>query len=84
MPKLLDPALIRRFELKLWLDNPKAEAIEQYITDYMEKHTVYFDRSHNLIGQPWSKVEEWCIEKHRNVILGRDGGCTTNWIGGYE
>ncbi|WP_094603444.1 ATP-dependent zinc metalloprotease FtsH [Sporomusa silvacetica DSM 10669] len=82
LPDLLDPAIIRRFNLRLWLDNPSATEIENYVTVYMDTHSICFNRDFKqLIGQPWSKIEEYCIEQHRNLIIGKSGIGTTGWIG---
>lgn len=82
MPELIDPALERRFNLKLWLDSPGICAINTYVSAYMDKNAVCFDTSNltGLTGQPWSRVEEYCLEQHRNILLGQ---CISGsgWIG---
>ena len=82
LPDLLDTALLRRFNLKFWLDNPGIEAIEDYVTVYMDTHSICFKSDYKqLAGHPWSRIEEYCIEQHRNLIIGNSGIGTTNWIG---
>ncbi len=86
MPHALDDALERRFNLKLWLDNPSTQQILTYLVDYQQKHTVDFlensnDMASELAGSPWSTVSEFCLNKHRDIILGVTGGVSKGWVG---
>lgn len=81
MPDLLDEAIVRRFNLKCWLDTPLHADLVDYIEKYMDKTTVCFDADvSSLEGQPWSKVEEYCIEQHRRLLIGGET-LGMGWIG---
>ena len=71
LPDVLDTALLRRFKIKLWINGPSDKAILQYINDYQDKHDVGFGLINikNLSGQSWSKVEDFCQNLHRNIVL---------------
>lgn len=67
----LDLALARRFNLHLDLCSPNDRGIKRYVKDYQRKHRVVFPESNiePLHGKPWSKVEEYCLERHREIVL---------------
>ncbi|MBU2701123.1 SpoVK/Ycf46/Vps4 family AAA+-type ATPase [Sporomusaceae bacterium BoRhaA] len=88
LPDVIDSALLRRFNLKLWLDAPSNEDVLKYVLSYQCDHDVNFflsdtDIVNYLTGQPWSKVEEFCLDHHRTFVLGEDssGGSSNGWIG---
>ncbi|KLU61737.1 ATP-dependent zinc metalloprotease FtsH [Peptococcaceae bacterium CEB3] len=73
----LDPALTRRFNLDLHMGNPSATDIRKYILAYQAKNEMPFGipLDHvvpRLEGKPWSKVAEYCQDRHRELILGSD------------
>ncbi|KLU61743.1 ATP-dependent zinc metalloprotease FtsH 2 [Peptococcaceae bacterium CEB3] len=72
LPDALDPALERRFNIKLWLDNPTEAQIEAYLDDYQQAHSVrlFPESVSHLAGLPWSRIEEFCMNKHKDLILG--------------
>ena len=73
MPEMLDPALERRFDLKLWLGSPTDSQIEKYLADYQAIHSVEFPELFNeLQGSPWSRIAEFCTNKHKSIIMGVD------------
>lgn len=70
----LDPALKRRFNLHLILKTPSDYKIKRYVKDYQRKHRVVFPEANDAVieilhGMPWSKVEEFCLGKHREILL---------------
>jgi SpoVK/Ycf46/Vps4 family AAA+-type ATPase len=79
----LDAAAMRRFNLKLWLKPPAVDGIIKYVNDYETTHNINFnmDNYNNLDGLPWSKIEEFCLEQHRSIVLGRPCSLATGWIG---
>lgn len=88
MPETLDDALLRRFNLKIWLGAPENDAIIKYVLSYQCDHEVNFFMSESdilncLSGQPWSKVEEFCIDQHRAIVLGdyTRKSVSSQWIG---
>jgi SpoVK/Ycf46/Vps4 family AAA+-type ATPase len=86
LPEEIDGALERRFNLKLWLDVPNTESINKYIVDYQRVHGVVFSDLFNnsewtLDGQPWSRISEFCLNKHRCVVLGEENTHTGDWVG---
>ena len=67
----IDPALARRFNLVLTLGAPDDRGIKRYIRNYQRKHRLTFpELGDQLHGKPWSKVEEYCLERHREIVLG--------------
>lgn len=83
LPDVLDSALLRRFKIKLWINGPSDNAILKYIDDYQAKNNVGFGLINikNLSGQPWSKVEDFCQNLHRNIVLGTNQTVSENiWI----
>jgi len=87
LPDELDSALLRRFNLKLWLNPPCEADILKYVHAYQCDHDVNFFLSDGdvidcLAGEPWSKVEEYCLDQHRMDVLG-EAGCqsSSGWIG---
>ena len=71
----IDPALQRRFDLKLWLDHPDQSRIAEYVAEYQVKQGIRFSRETpamvaDLIGKPWSVVEQMCLDLHKELILG--------------
>lgn len=84
LPEMLDKAILRRFKLKLWLNSPTDEAIVSYINNYQDKHNVNFGliNTKGLSGQSWSKVEDFCQNIHRNIVLDTNTTIFENiWIG---
>ncbi|MDF2499343.1 MAG: family ATPase [Anaerosporomusa subterranea] len=82
MPESIDSALLRRFNIKLWLDNPTFEAIDEYLTAFMDSHAICFEYdAQALVGQPWSRIEEYCFQQHRSVLLGSAAFGGEAWIG---
>lgn len=86
LPESLDSALLRRFNLKIWLAPPADEDILEYVLAYQCDHNVRFflseeDIIHSLSGQPWSKVEEFCLDQHRGAVLGENVSTFSGWIG---
>lgn len=84
MPDVIDPAIQRRFDLKAWLGNPSLVDIEKYILGYQSKHQINFKESTQTLAiklesQPWSVVEQTCMELHKELILGEKA--ETGWIG---
>ncbi|WP_196596048.1 AAA family ATPase [Pectinatus frisingensis] len=83
LPDVLDSALLRRFKIKLWINGPTDDAILKYIDDYQAKNNVGFGLINikNLSGQPWSKVEDFCQNLHRNIVLDTNQTVPENiWI----
>lgn len=80
----LDSAAIRRFNLKLWLKPPAMDGIKKYIEDYQKVREVNFKMDTpsitRLVGQPWSKIEEFCQEQHRSIILGKPCHVEMGWV----
>ena len=80
----LDSAAIRRFNLKLWLKPPAMDGIKRYIEDYQTAKEVNFKMETTsitrLVGQPWSKIEEFCQEQHRSIILGKPCHVEMGWV----
>ena len=73
-PDLIDPALIRRFDLALVLPPTSEPDILGYLTRYQADHGVCFpvpvaSLAHNLAGHPWSTVERTCQQLHKQRIL---------------
>lgn len=86
-PDKLDTALLRRFKLKLWIDNPDDDEIQKFIECYQDKYHVDFGliNTASLSGQPYSKVEDFCQNLHRNIVLGTSQSVPENvWIGKNE
>lgn len=84
LPEKLDPALLRRFKIKLWLNPPTSYAINKYVTNYQNNHKVDFGNIgiDRLSGQPWSKIEDFCQNLHRSIVLGTNQTTLENiWIG---
>ena len=73
-PDLIDPALIRRFDLALVLPPPSESDILGYLTRYQADHAMHFPvpvaaLAHDLAGHPWSTVERTCQQLHKQRIL---------------
>ena len=90
-PDLLDPALERRFAVKLWLDGPDEEAARQYVDEYRRRHDVAFpnpapEGSTPCAWRSWAQVERYCQDRHRAVLLGEDvvGGEGGDWVGRHS
>lgn len=91
LPDVIDSALLRRFNLKIWLDAPSNTDILKYVFSYQCDHNVNFFLSDTeivncLAEQPWSKVEEFCLDQHRVIVLGEESstGTSSDWIGKAE
>lgn len=85
LPVAIDPALERRFSLKLWLDNPTEFQIDRYLSDYQRAHNVQLRQESALLdGLPWSRIEEFCVKKHKNTILEGSGSDALDWVGRSE
>jgi SpoVK/Ycf46/Vps4 family AAA+-type ATPase len=73
-PDLIDPALMRRFDLVVALPAPSESDILGYLTRYQADHAMHFPVSvaalaHDLAGHPWSTVERTCQQLHKQRIL---------------
>ena len=83
----LDPALLRRFNMKLWFKNPTREQIEKYIDEYFSKRDIDLDAEimlgyEVLFNKSWSDVEIFCEAKLRSLILESETIFYGNeWIG---
>lgn len=83
----LDPALLRRFNMKLWFKNPTREQIEKYIDEYFSKRDIDLDAEimlgyEVLFNKNWSDVEIFCEAKLRSLILESETIFYGNeWIG---
>lgn len=82
MLDVIDPAIQRRFDMNLWMDNPSVTHIEKYIVKYQSEHDVCFGTSaqslaSRLEGKPWSEIEKTCIDLHKELILDSQSG----WFG---
>ena len=88
MPDSLDPALMRRFSLKIWMDNPSEEDILTYVQRYQIDRNINFWLSDedisSLHGHPWSRVEEFCFERHRSLILDDNLSGELGWVGAVK
>ena len=76
-PDLIDPALMRRFDLTMVLPPPSEPDILGYLTRYQAEHTMRFPvpcatLAHDLAGHPWSTVERTCQQLHKQMILADD------------
>ncbi len=83
-PDELDPAFVRRFNLRLYLGPPTAEAVKRYMAGYQKKHKVIFTAKEirNVpMDAPWSKVKEYCQGLHSKRILGTPVRIDMGWIG---
>jgi len=71
MPDLLDKAFVRRFNFEIVMPKPTEEAIDKYIRDYETKHNIKIKIEYEM-GEliSWAKVEQYCWDKHRDIILG--------------
>ena len=83
-PEAIDGALERRFNLKLWLGNPSDDQIKLYVVSYQLKHGVNLKEFSGLSGNPWSRISEFCINGHRNIILGEARSNADDWVGKEE
>lgn len=73
-PDLIDPALLRRFDLALALSAPSESDIAAYIVRYQTDRAIRFSvpaaaLAHDLAGRPWSVVEQTCQRVHKALIL---------------
>ncbi len=76
-PDLIDPALLRRFDLAVVLPPPSESDILGYLTRYQTDHAMRFSvpasvLAHDLAGHPWSTVERTCQQIHKQMILTPD------------
>ena len=76
-PDLIDPALMRRFDLAMVLPPPSESDILGYLTRYQAGRAMRFPvpvvaLAHDLIGHPWSTVERTCQRLHKQMILASD------------
>ncbi len=76
-PDLIDPALLRRFDLAVVLPPPSESDILGYLTRYQADHAMRFSvptsaLAHDLAGHPWSTVERTCQRLHKQIILAGD------------
>lgn len=79
----LDPAIIRRFKLRLWFDTPNKQEIIDYISSYKERNEVDFDFDiDSLEGSSYSRIEEFCQNQHKKLVLGlKSWNMDSDWIG---
>ena len=83
----LDPALLRRFNMKLWFKNPTREQIEDYIMEYFDKRNVDLDAMilsgiENFKSKSWSDAEMYCEAHFRRIVLDSETIIYGNeWIG---
>lgn len=84
LPESIDSALERRFNLKLWLDNPSDEQIKLFVGSYQLRHSVSLPEFSGLSGKPWSRVAEFCANCHRALVLGDENVCHDDWVGREE
>ena len=79
----LDPAIVRRFKLRLWFDSPNQQEIINYIVSYKERNDVDFDFNiEDLEGSSYSRVEEFCQNQHKKIVLGlKSWSMNSDWIG---
>lgn len=73
-PDLIDPALLRRFDLSLTLPLPTPQYIHDYLETYQARHAVQFPIAvpslvRDLTGHPWSTIEQTCQQLHKQIIL---------------
>ena len=73
-PDLIDPALLRRFDVSLTLPLPTSQQIQDYLETYQARHAVQFPMAipslvRDLIGHPWSTIERTCQQLHKQIIL---------------
>lgn len=83
-PDKLDTALLRRFKIKLWIGNPCDTEIQKFIDCYQNKYNVDFGfiDVKKLSGLPYSRIEDFCQNMHRNIVLGTNQVVPENvWIG---
>ncbi len=84
MLEAIDPAIQRRFDMKIWMAHPTSAHIARYITLYQETHAISFGDASTLAcqleGSSWSAVEQTCIARHKELILGPHSH-ETGWIG---
>ncbi len=88
MPDAIDPAIRRRFDLKVWLNSPNDAQIERYISQYENCRRINFeipieDMVTSLHGKPWSEIELVCMDQHKKQILGEQV-MTSDWIGRHQ
>ena len=81
LPESIDGALERRFNLKLWLDNPSDKQIKLFVGSYQLQHSVSLPEFAGLSGKPWSRVAEFCVNCHRALVLGDENVCHSDWVG---
>ena len=81
LPELIDGALERRFNLKLWLDCPSDEQVKTFVALYQLRHEISLPEFADLSGKPWSRVVEFCVNCHRALILGDENICHDDWVG---
>ena len=85
-PDELDGAFSRRFNGQFFLPLPDDEEVDKYIADYQLKRNVTFSETDleklgDLYGNPWSKVEEFCQNVHKHIVLGNSHVANAGWVG---
>lgn len=73
-PELLDRAVWRRFQIRIILEKPAVQQIEQYIKVFFKKAgiNINYDLKHlseKLEGQSYSEIETFCLDILRQTIL---------------
>jgi len=86
LPEEIDEALERRFNLKLWLGAPGIGHIREFVTDYQRKCNIVFPINESamlleLLGKPWSRISEFCLNEHRRFVLGVESVNFSEWVG---
>ncbi len=76
-PDLIDPAIMRRFDMAMMLPPPSESDILGYLNRYQTDHAMRFPVSatalaHDLAGHPWSTIERTCQRLHKQMILACD------------
>ena len=76
-PDLIDPALLRRFDLLLTLPLPSRDQIQDYLVRYQTVHQIPWPVAlsllvHDLAGHPWSTIERTCQQLHKQHLLAPD------------
>ncbi len=80
----LDDAIMRRFNLKLWVAPPESkEYAEKYINWWKKKTGNDFNAEGFPFPASYAVIENWCIRKVQSEILGVGISCS-DWIGKNE
>ena len=76
-PELLDRAVWRRFQVRVKLDMPTVQQLEEHITTIAKRCKVDFGYSteelvKSMLGSNFAEVEEFCLGVARRIILDRE------------